>query len=69
MHPNEPQEFEFTLDDIIREFSDPEPEDALAELHVEPEPEPAPEPILPAKSVTTDTVRLEPIAKFPQNVF
>ena len=65
MHPNEPQEFEFTLDDIIREFSDPEPEDALAESIAEPEPEPAPEPILPAKSVTTDTVRLEPIAKSP----
>ena len=42
MHPNEPQEF--TLEDIIKEFSDPDLEDILQEFGAEPVPEPVPEP-------------------------
>ena len=63
MHPNEPQEFEFTLDDIIREFSEPELDDILKEFGSEspPEPEPVPEP----QPVTADTVRIEPVVKAP----
>ena len=75
MHPNEPQELDFTLDDIIREFSEPELEDILQEFGTEPEPIEEPEPV-PAHvpepapqpepvSATADTVRLEPLAREP----
>ena len=65
MHPNEPQEFEFTLDDIIREFSEPELDDILKEFGSEPEQEPAPEPVPEPQPPMEDTVRIEPIVKAP----
>ena len=52
MHPLEPQELDFTLDDIIREFSEQEPDDAL----------PAPSPLV----TTEDTVRLENVEPISQ---
>ena len=42
MHPNEPHDLDFTLDDIIREFS--ETDDILQE------PVPQPEPISPSRN-------------------
>lgn len=72
MHPNEPHEF--TLEDIIKEFSDPDLEDILQEFSTQPEPEPEPaviavetvppEPLdaatVPAP-MDAQTVRLEPL--------
>ncbi len=65
MHPNEPQEF--TLEDIIKEFSDPDLEDILQEFGSapQPEPEPEPEPVPEPVPMTGDTVRLEPLAPIP----
>ena len=56
MHPNEPHDLDFTLDDIIREFSEPEMDDILQE------PVPQPEPIPPEQiPMTADTVRLDTV--------
>ena len=59
MHPQEPQEFDFTLDDIIREFSEPELEDILQEFGTEPDPIPEPDTAV----IMADTIRMEPIAE------
>ena len=72
MHPNEPQDLEFSLDDIIREFSEPELDDILQEFGETPEEPPKPPVseetvrIAPVKHpvsrpVTQETVRLDPI--------
>lgn len=61
MHPNEPQEF--TLEDIIKEFSDPDLEDILQEFGAEPVPEPVPEPE-PAP-LTGETVCFTPVEPLP----
>ena len=70
MHPQEPQEFDFTLEDIIREFSDSSEDDLLAydtQPPAEPEPEPTPEPTPPAEpaGITSDTVRLDTVVTSP----
>ena len=63
MHPQEPQEFEFTLDDIIREFSDSPAEELPQELVSDPEPLPTFEPpVAPAYlTPSEETVRLETV--------
>ena len=69
MLPQEPQELDFTLEDILKEFSEPELEDILQEFGAEPEPEPKPEPepahepVTASAAVTSDTVRMEPVRR------
>lgn len=62
MHPQDPQDFEFTLDDIIREFSDAGPDDLPQEFGEEHEPLPTiVPPVIPDYlKPTSDTVRLDP---------
>ena len=55
MHPNEPHDLDFTLDDIIREFS--EMDDILQEPV--PRPEPIPREEIP---MTADTIRLDTVS-------
>ncbi len=62
MHPNDPHDLDFTLDDIIREFSEPELDDILQEVQPEPETLPPEERKTPPVSpLTADTVRLDTV--------
>ena len=62
MHPNDPHDLDFTLDDIIREFSEPELDDILQEVQPEPETLPPEErKAPPVNPLTADTVRLDTV--------
>ena len=81
MHPNNPQELEFSLEDILKEFSDSAADDLLQEFLAEPDPEPEAEreqlpvwqpasepmwqPVPIMEEPMMDTVRIEPIAVEP----